>query len=112
MMLLNLLLIALVCVLIIDISGFVDTIKSLISKLLTNSKFNTTNFRIRPFDCSFCMTFWVGLVYILVTQQFTLVTLALILIMSFITEPLHQLLLLIKDLILKIINYIYDRYID
>ena len=106
MILLKLTIICLVHVLIIDISGFVQSIKSLISKLLTNKQIDTTNFSLKPFDCSFCMTFWTGLLYTLVIGQFTLVNLLIILLLAFMTEPIYRTLLLIKDMILKIIDKI------
>lgn len=106
MTVLNLIIISLVNVLIIDISGFVQSVKSLISKLLTNKQIDTTNFRLKPFDCSFCMTFWTGLLYTLVIGQFTLVNLLIILLLAFMTEPIYRTLLLIKDMILKIIDKI------
>lgn len=106
MILLKLTIICLVNVLIIDISGFIDSIKSLISKLLTNKQIDTTNFRLKPFDCSFCMTFWTGLIYTIVIGQFTLVNLLIILLLAFMTEPFYRILLLIKDMILKLIDKI------
>ena len=104
MTLLNLIIICLVNVLIIDISGFIQSVKSFISKLLTNKQLDTTNFRLKPFDCSFCMTFWTGLIYTLVIGQFTLVNLLIILLLAFMTEPIYRILLLIKDTILKLID--------
>lgn len=112
MIYLNLLLIALVSVLIIDISGFIESLKLLISKLLTKSQLQSTQYRIKPFDCSFCMTFWVGLIYTIVTGEFNLVTLAAILLIAFMTEPIKQLLILVKDLLIKIIDVIYGKVID
>lgn len=112
MIYLNLILIALVSVLIIDISGFIESLKLLISKWLTKSNLQSTQYRIKPFDCSFCMTFWVGLVYTIVTGSFNLVTLAAILLIAFMTEPIKQLLLLVKDLLIKIIDVIYGKVID
>lgn len=106
MTVLNLIIISLVNVLIIDISGFIDSVKSLISKVLTNKQIDTTNFSLKPFDCSFCMTFWTGLLYTLVIGQFTLVNLLIILLLAFMTEPVYRILLLIKDMILKIIDKI------
>lgn len=112
MIYLNLLLIALVSVLIIDISGFIESLKLLISKLLTKSQLQSTQYRIKPFDCSFCMTFWVGLVYTIVTGEFNLVTLTAVLLSAYMTEPLKQLLILVKDLLIKIIDVIYGKVID
>jgi hypothetical protein len=110
-MFLELLIIALVNVLIIDLSGFTNTLKLFISKHLTNSKITTTNFSIKPFDCSFCMNFWTGLLFTIVTGQFTLVNLLIILLLSFFTPSIKDFLLTIRDLISKLTIIIYDKFI-
>jgi hypothetical protein len=110
MLLLKLVIISLVNVLIIDLSGFIDSLKSFISRRLTNSKFNSNQFRIKPLDCSFCMTFWTGLLYTLVLGEFTLINLCFILLMAFMTPVFKQLLLLIRDVLLKIIDKLYEAF--
>lgn len=112
MIYLNLLIICLVNVLIIDLSGFINDIKQLLSRILTKSKINTTNFKIKPFDCSFCMTFWTGLTYLFFISHLTLFNLLIVLLLAFFTEPIKQILLLIKDLIIKLIDTIYGKCID
>lgn len=112
MLLLKLLTITLVNILIIDISGIIKDIKTTLSTLLTKSKFKTDKFRLKPFDCSFCMTFWTGLIYLFYVNQFSLFNLLIILLLAFFTDPLKQLLLLLKDLFIKIINYTYGKFID
>lgn len=107
--LLNLVLICLVCVLIIDTSGFINSFKSFISKRLTNSKIDTVKFRIPPFDCSFCMNWWSSLIYLIITHQLSLPSITLVLFLSLMSDPIGRLLLLIKDLINKLIDNIYER---
>lgn len=107
--LLNLVLICLVCVLIIDTSGFITSLKSFISKRLTKSKINTTQFRLRPWDCSYCMNWWVSLVYLIIAHQLSLGSITVVLLLSFSTPLIYRMLLLIKDLINKLIDIIYDR---
>lgn len=112
MIYLNLLLIAVIVVIIIDISGIIEDIKSKISKMLTKGKIDKTDYRIKPFDCSFCMNFWTGLIFIIVTGQFSILLLAYILLLSVLTPVIKETILLIKDTILKIINVIYEKFID
>ena len=100
-MLLNLLLIAACVTLIVDISGIVDSIKYLIGKKL-NIK-NYLEIKLKPFDCSFCMNFWVGLIYICICE-FTLLNLFYILILSCFTSVIKDLILSIKDICIKILN--------
>jgi hypothetical protein len=67
-MILDLICIWFICVLVIDISGFIDSIKYGLSYLLTKGKIPTTDYRLKPIDCSLCATFWCGLIYVLVTN--------------------------------------------
>lgn len=107
-MILNLIFIWIITVIIIDISGIVDSIKMLIAKILTKGKIPTNDFRMKPFDCSFCMNFWLGLAYILLVGQFSLGLLAFILVLSVFTPILKDIIILLKDLFIKLINKIYD----
>lgn len=112
MMLLNLTLICLVCVVIIDLSGFMQSLKRFISNVLTKRKVTTTDFSLKPFDCSFCMTFWCCILYTIVNGEFTLIHLGYICLLAFMTDTIRQFLLLIKDMFNKLIDTIYGLYID
>ena len=61
----NLIFIWIIAVIVIDISGIMDSVKYGLSKFLTKGKITTTDYRIKPFACSFCMNFWTGLVYLI-----------------------------------------------
>lgn len=102
---LNLFLITLITVLIIDISGFINSIKFLISKILKIKDYR--NIRLKPIDCSFCMNFWLGIIYLFITSNITLLNLSIVLLLSFSTETLKDVLTMIKDILTKIINEIY-----
>ena len=112
MILLKLLLIALVNVMIIDLTDFIPSVKRLLSRLLTKGNITTDSFRIKPLDCSLCMTFWCSLLYIISSGQFTLFNLAYICILAFLTDSLRQMLLLIKDTLNKLIDKYYELFID
>lgn len=107
-MILNLFIIAVITVFIIDISGFVNEVKLMISKWLTKGKIISADWDLKPFTCSLCMTFWIGLIYIICLNQFTLLNLLLVCVFSFLTPVINETLLLIKDLIIKLINKIRD----
>ena len=112
MIYLNLLYITIIVVCIIDISGFLDTIKIWLSKILTHGKIAKSDYRIKPFDCSFCMNWWIGLLYIIVTGHFSLLLIAYILLLSTMTPVIQQFIILIKDLLIKLTNVIYEKIID
>lgn len=111
MILLKLLTICLVNVILIDLSGIIPSVKSFISKLLTNKHLDTTNFRLKPFDCSFCMTFWTCITYLIFINQFNIYHLLFVLILAFFTGPIKLTFEFIKDLYCKLINTLYDKLI-
>lgn len=112
MILLNLLIINLAVILIVDLSGFIPQFKRFISKWLTKDKIATNDFSIKPFDCSYCMTFWILLLYLIIAGEFTFATLFAVLMITHLTDVTRQLMLLIKDLLIKLINTVYERIID
>ena len=108
MILLKLLCIQLICVLVIDISGFIDSIKYGISKFLTKGKIPTTDYRIKPFDCSLCMTWWSCLIYMICIGQVSVFLLAYILFLAIMTPVAKDIIVLLRDICIKVINKIYD----
>ena len=103
-MIIDLILIQLIIVFIIDLSGAVDSIKLFISKHLTKNKIVTTNFSLKPFDCSLCSTWWIGLIYLLICHSFTIPYIALVALLSYLTPLSSSILLLMKDLAIFLIN--------
>lgn len=73
-LMLDLLLIAAVCVFIVDVSGWTQTWKGWLAKW---SHAASADGRLRPFDCSLCCAWWAGLLWCLCTRQFTLPAVAL-----------------------------------
>lgn len=86
--------ITVIVVIIVDISGFVDSIKVFIGKLL-----NITNVRLKPLDCSFCVTFWMSMGYLIYTNELSLTTLMVSLLMSVMTPTIQDLIYLIRDIL-------------
>lgn len=100
----NLLCMTLTIVFVIDLSGAVDTLKQLISRMLTNNKISSTNFNLKPFDCSLCTTWWMGLIYLLVTGTFTYPMVAFVALLAFLADVFTNILLLLKDGIITLIK--------
>lgn len=91
---------------IIDLSGIVDSFKRLIVvKLL---KFKSAYISLKPFDCSLCMTFWVGLAYLIAVKSFTLPFILFVCLMAYMADIMTLMLIAVKDLIGKIINKILE----
>lgn len=104
-MIIDLIIIQAIIVFIIDISGIVDEIKQLFWKLIYPN-INYKTFRIKPLDCSLCMTFWVGIIYSWITSSLSIPILGFICLLAFLTPITSELLYSIKDLLLKILQKI------
>jgi hypothetical protein len=102
---LDLFFIAVVVVVIIDLSGFIDSVKSGLKRWATRGRMSDPNYTLKPIDCSFCMTFWTGLVYLLVTG-ITLWSVVWLLLLCFFTPVIKDVLLLVRDLITRLIRSI------
>lgn len=93
MVYLKLIEIAVIVVIIIDISGIVTEVKGLIGRLL-----NISNVRLKPLDCSFCVNWWLSLLYIYITNNLTLSTILFALLCSTLTPVIGDLIYLIRDI--------------
>lgn len=98
----NLFLIALIMVLIIDISGFIQELEVGLAKWLKVKKVHIP----KPFSCSFCCTWWSGLIYLLVVGKVSLLTLALTLLMSYATPLIYNTLVLIRECVNKVLDWL------
>lgn len=63
-------------------------------------------FEMKPLSCSFCMTFWAGVIYLAVTHNMTIPTMATVCVCSICTRAVSAILDLICEGTIKIINKI------
>lgn len=101
---LNILLLAIVTIFIVDISGIIETLKDYLGKWL-----KIIVGRLRPLDCSLCMTFWVCLIYAICVGAFSIPMLAYISLLSFLSMRIGDLLRLADDILSALINKITKR---
>ena len=111
MVILNLFLITFIIVFIVDVSGAVDSLKSGIKWVITKGKMSNYNYRLKPFDCSTCQTFWIGLIYLLCTSNFTIPYIACVCLLSASTGLIKDFWFLCEDII-KTIIHIFYKLID
>ena len=95
-MMLDLLLIATSICFIIDISGIIESIEWWFSKWL-----NRPCKIPKPFSCSLCMTFWIGLFYI-VFIDFSLLNLLFVCLVAALSENISKMLVIIKGFISEV----------
>ena len=109
MLLIDLICLQVILVYIIDLSGATLSLKRWVSYLLTKGKIQSTNFSLKPFTCSLCMMWWVGLLYLFYTNQLSLPTLLLVCMLSYLTTPTKDLLLNIRDILIKYANHKFNK---
>ena len=106
---LNLFLISVIWVVILDLSGFMTQFKAFLGRILKISPQIAQNLSLKPFDCSFCMTWWSGLVYLIVIHKISFLTITLALLCAFLTTSTKNILFLVKDIIDWVINKIAKK---
>lgn len=112
MVIIKLILLAYIVVMVVDISGVVDSFKSGIKWALTRGRMKDSDYRLKPFDCSLCMTFWVGVIYLLIHGIFTIPYIAFVLFLACLSEVIKSSILIVKDIAITIINWAYKKFID
>lgn len=111
-MIVNLFYIAVICVCVLDISGFVNSLKSFITRLLTNGKlrgYNVRCFTLKPFDCSLCMTFWSGLIYLFIVNNVSILNIMILLLISISTPLIQDVIRTILDLMTRVVIKINNK---
>ena len=102
-MYLNIFLLTLLIVFVLDCTDFYDNIFQAISKALTHGKFTKVK-HIKPFACSLCMSFWVGLAYLLIVGALSVGSIAYVALMAFLTPILKDVLFFVRDLLTEVID--------
>lgn len=84
----------------IQLSGFFEVLDNEVNKRF---KFHHLP---HIFHCSLCQVWWFGLAYIICVDEFSLLNIAIVLIIAHLSELISPLFLLIKELIKKAISII------
>ena len=105
----NCLFITIIWVLILDQLHFWDDFSTMISGWLSGGKIKKP-LDWKPFNCSTCMSWWTNLVYIIVTNQFSILMVLYILTLSWGTPIISSILTLVKNLFLKFVNTIANKF--
>lgn len=100
---LTFLVIAIIEVFIIDISGVMQSLVHPLLKKLFNIK---GQIRVPLFDCSLCVVFHTGWIYLLATNQFTAIAFLFTTMVAFLSSHIRSILLLISDSLSILILYI------
>lgn len=107
---LNIFLIAIILVIITDLSGIVEYIKSHLYFRLRGTYDYPPSWDspiIHLMSCSLCQTWWVGLVYLIVIGQVTFASLAYLLAIAYLTTTIKDIIVFIKETLTKAIDKLF-----
>lgn len=99
----NVLCVAVICVLITDIFQFWNTFSSRLMYYFTKGKFQKP-IQFKLFQCATCQTHWISLIVMLCMGCVTLPNYMYILLISFSTNIIKNILLILEDKIINILN--------
>ena len=87
---------------IIDLSGFVQSVETVLSKWLKVKCVIP-----RPFSCSLCSGWWINIIYLIAVHQFTLPYIVFVAIISFFSKNISGFLRWIQESLVKIEDVLY-----
>lgn len=103
MIYLELFLIALIAVFIVDISGVFESLKASIGRFL-----RVKIERLRPFDCSLCMVWWSGLLYLIVVGRFELLPIVFVSVLATFSVQIGGIMQVARGLVQWVIDAVLD----
>ena len=101
----NILLIATICVIVTDCTDFFEYVKHWIWKFAFNNSKPYRNFEIKILQCSLCQTWWCSLIYLIFSHNITLYYIAFALFAAYMTPVINTTLIFIKELF----AFIFER---
>ena len=106
MVLLKLLAITVIVVFIIDLAQFVEYLKRKLWKWLENKPYE--DYRLKPFDCSLCMSHHIMLLYLICSGNFSLGMWMAVCLISYFSIHIKGLLEIVSELMIKAENKLND----
>lgn len=98
----DILLLAAIIVFVVDLSGFTQTWKKWLGKWL-----GVQIGSVPPFDCSLCMTFWVGVSYMLAAGCFSIPMLAYVAGLAYCSTLIAEILTALRELLAALVRLIW-----
>ena len=96
----DLMLVAVVTIYIVDVSGFTESWRSALARMLHVKALRP----LPPFDCGKCACFWACIIYSACVGEFSLVTIAFSALLSLLSIPIGQILIFVREGLNWLIN--------
>lgn len=98
----NLIIFTFIICFIIDVSGFIDSVKQFLIKHILKMNLKPEDLMIKPLDCSLCISFWFNIIYLIIIGKFIPEYIFIVCLCSLLTTNISDLLYWFKDLFVKI----------
>lgn len=108
-MIFDIICILLICVIVTDQLHFFEEFSSSIKSILTRGKFKSP-VKFKLWNCSCCQAHFLSLIYLICTGHFTILNYTIILVLSWSAPVISSVLTLVKNLFLKLINNIANKF--
>lgn len=99
----ELLIISLIICFVIDFSGFIEEMEAIIKRMLKIPFFHIP----KPFSCTLCCTWWVGLIYLLCVGEFSIVNIGYVSILAGLSRVFADFMFAVIDILSKIVAEIH-----
>lgn len=100
---LNLVIIGVICVFVIDYSGFIENIEKYVSSLVGHPVKIP-----KPFSCSLCSSFWAGIIYLIAINQFSFLNLFFVVLNCSMTKVYLHIIYTMREFFDRIL-FLFDR---
>lgn len=107
MIYINLLIIAFLCVFIVDYSGFIQEMEGIFTRVL---KSPIPLHIPKPFSCSLCLTWWSSIIYLIIVHQFNFINILVVGGICCLTPEILSIIYFIKDIINKFFDVV-ERFL-
>ena len=87
----------------LDISGFWREVSCRIRRWATKGAVQTP-FGLKPFSCSLCMTFWTGIIYLLIMHAVTIGNVCFVCVVAMLTPRIKDVLLVVDGLLARLFD--------
>lgn len=101
---LQMILAALVAVYVVDVSGFTESWRDGLARLLHVKTLRP----LPPFDCGKCAAFWTAIVTAAVLRDLSVATVALAALLSLLSLPAGQIMIFIREGLCALVNRLWD----
>lgn len=107
-MMINIIAIAILCCFVIN-SGAIDNLKRALWRWLKGSA-PYREYSLKPFDCELCLTWWSGLLYIIVTSNLSILSVLCVALVAWCTPVIVEMLQLLVDIPRRLLDMARSKW--